>query len=657
MIFYIAFLLALPFILIALSQVLSNESTSIGWIYKDNGLSRSILKFTYKINQFEKYNFSQGGLKKIPSSIFVFSQLKELYLFSNKIQSLPIDIVKLKELEVLDLGYNQLENLPFTIGELNKLTHFKLSNNKLTTLPRSIKNLSQLRQLDLSQNELTEFPESITSLSQLNDLSLSGNQLEQIPESISQILQLRSLRLSKNNLVKLPESIGEFTQLRNLYLDKNRLLHLPESITKLPLYNLYLSGNKLKTLPSSIPYFKDLTILDVSDNELEELPEKITDLDCLFELKLSQNKLTELPKNIGKLSSLGRLDLSKNKLKELPESIQDNSRLKYLDISDNEFRHIPTIIGFLSELETLRLSINKYLEDLLKDLERKNIISENEKLHINEILDSNKENVISLEGEALYSLKKTLRKKHELKYSFKKKTAELTEKYIKKITSDSGYTLYQKARRLKDPQLFYQTGEKYDHSYNAINGDVIFSGCSKEEFAFNCGMSIDYLDDFEEILCAMQLSLVFSCHCYFRTLSIQPRHYMANLKLATALTAALRVPYAKVFWRRSLQLDPQGTTRALMSDARGPGLKGFASKAIFLELQEKIDPQYLNAVNMVLGNTLITNSFSSSNFNPDLFAEQLERSEEIFQVDSYVTKKLQQIKEKYDIKDFGEGIN
>jgi hypothetical protein len=264
-----------------------------------------------------------------------------------------------------------------------------------------------------------------------------------------------------------------------------------------------------------------------------------------------------------------------------------------------------------------------------------------------------------IEGDELNNLRSRLREQkiNQPKVVWSGSTYAISkDEYFKELSSVDGYKQYQEALIQKDAELFYKAGEEYDRSYNAINGDIVFSGCSKQGFAFNFGMNVDYFDDndFISLLDKMQKSLVFSCHCYFKALEINPNHYMANLKLATALTTALKVPYAKFFWMKSLQLDQKGTTRAIVSDANGLGLKGFASKAIFQEFKDKLDPQQVATAAMFVGNNHLNPNLT---IDPNLFMQQLLRADSIFRVDSYVTKRLEKMKEQYGIKDVGEGKN
>ncbi|MGB2924917.1 MAG: leucine-rich repeat domain-containing protein [Limnothrix sp.] len=445
------------------------------------------------------------------------------------------------------------------------------------------------------------------------------------------------LDLSFGKFRKLRMLPYDFSRLIELNLDYNELKQLPEDICNLSqLRSLFLSENQLKELPKSIGNLSQLTELDISRNQLKELPESIGNLSQLTSLDLGWNQLKELPESIGNLSQLTELDISVNQLKELPESIGNLSQLTKLDLRNNKLEELPKSIGNLLQLRWVALRHNELLT---------------EKYGLSE--DS------YIEGDELDNLRLRLReqKKNQPKVVWSGSTYAISkDEYLKELSSVDGYKLYQEALIQKDAELFYKAGEKYDRSYNAINGDIIFSGCSKQEFASNFGIDIDYFDDndFVSLLDKMQKFLVFSCHCYFKALEINPNHYMANLKLATALTTALKVPYAKFFWMKSLQLDQKGTIRAIVSDANGPGLKGFASKVIFLKFKDELDPQQVATAAMFAGNNHLN---PNSNINQRLFMEQLSKAKNIFQADDYVTNKLEKMKEQYGIKDVGEGKN
>lgn len=581
----------------------------------------------------EILNLTSSKLENFPEDIGDISELRYLLISENRFKELPKIIGSLSQLKILEISENQLQELPESISNLYQLEKLDVSGNQLKKLPESIGKLYQLKELNVSGNQLKELPESIGKLSQLKYLNISGNQLKELPVGIGKLSQLEDLIASRNQLQKLPYIIGNLSQLIGLELDENQLEEIPKSIGYLPeLGRLMISSNQLQKLPDSFENLTELRRLDIENNQLKEALKSIGNLSKLEEIAISGNQLS---KNIDNLSQVRVLCLSGSQCKELPKSIGRLSQLRRLYLGNNEFKELPKSIGHLSNLKSLDLGNNKLLK---------------EQYGLSGYY---------IEADELRNLRSRLReqRKNQPKVVWSGSTYAISkDEYFKELSSVDGYKLYQEALIQEDAQLFYKAGEKYDRSYNAINGDIVFSGCSKQDFAFNFGINIDYFDDndFISLLDKMQKFLVFSCHCYFKALEINPNHYMANLKLATALTTALKVPYAKFFWMKALNLDQKGTIRAIVSDANGPGLKGFASKVIFQNFKEKLDPEQVATAAMFAGNNHLN---PNSNINKRIFMEQLSKAKNIFQADDYVTNKLEKMKEKYRIKDIGESKN
>jgi len=155
----------------------------------------------------------------------------------------------------------------------------------------------------------------------------------------------------------------------------------------------------------------------------------------------------------------------------------------------------------------------------------------------------------------------------------KEKMADINQK---------GYELYQQAQAQQDPELYFEAGENYDRSYDSIWGDNIFAGRSWREVINNFGLPPEMVGEtgVQKLIQTAQESLVVSCECYIMALSIAPDHFMANLHLATALTAGLQVRAALPYWAKSLDLNYSDALRALVADSDGLFNKGEATKAV-----------------------------------------------------------------------------
>jgi Leucine-rich repeat (LRR) protein len=98
-------------------------------------------------------DLSGGGLTKIPSDVFLRTDLVKLDLSENDLAGAPqAEIRHLAKLKFLDLSKNNLTGLPAELGQLKELETLDVSDNQLTGLPMELGDLTQLRVLDISGN-------------------------------------------------------------------------------------------------------------------------------------------------------------------------------------------------------------------------------------------------------------------------------------------------------------------------------------------------------------------------------------------------------------------------------------------------------------------------------------------------------------------------
>lgn len=153
-----------------------------------------------------------------------------------------------------------------------------------------------------------------------------------------------------------------------------------------------------------------------------------------------------------------------------------------------------------------------------------------------------------------------------------------------------GYKLYQQAEKSQDSALFFQAGEMYDRSYSSFWGDGIFSGNYDRNFIRNLGISIDGVgmemakQQAVNIIKNSRESLVVSCECYLKTIKLDPSHYWATLRLATALTAALQIQASLTYWQQALNLEKGDTLSALKADSMGFDNRSTAAKEVMYQL-------------------------------------------------------------------------
>ena len=122
------------------------------------------------------------------------TELKKLYLSSNKLKSVSEKLGNFNSIQVLDLQDNELESLPKELGLLQELEKLSLSHNKLTLLNLSFKVADNLHSIDAMHNMIEEImPSFFVSLKNCRVLNLSHNKLKSLPTEIQNLFPLVSL--------------------------------------------------------------------------------------------------------------------------------------------------------------------------------------------------------------------------------------------------------------------------------------------------------------------------------------------------------------------------------------------------------------------------------------------------------------------------------
>ena len=102
------------------------------------------------------------------------THLKELDLRGNKLNSLPETFWNLVNLEALYLGENHFVSID-NINKLENLKQLYIYSNKLTSLPTDIRLLDKLEILDAANNSLNVLPDTLWNLKKLRFLYLHNN--------------------------------------------------------------------------------------------------------------------------------------------------------------------------------------------------------------------------------------------------------------------------------------------------------------------------------------------------------------------------------------------------------------------------------------------------------------------------------------------------
>jgi Leucine-rich repeat (LRR) protein len=121
-----------------------------------------------------RLDLSKQKLETLPSEIFNFTNLRELYLNRNKLTSLPKAFMKFNHLEVLDLSKNKFETFPTQLCSVVSIKQLFLGRNNIQYIPECIGQLENLEILDLWLNPIDHLPQSISKLKKLKVIDLRG---------------------------------------------------------------------------------------------------------------------------------------------------------------------------------------------------------------------------------------------------------------------------------------------------------------------------------------------------------------------------------------------------------------------------------------------------------------------------------------------------
>ncbi|KAM5137384.1 leucine-rich repeat-containing protein 69 [Callospermophilus lateralis] len=198
-------------------------------------------------------------IRKMPSTLELLPDLKNLCLQNNLISKVCPEISTLTQLKILNLGNNLLEEVPEEMKYLTSLKKLHLFGNKICRFASgACDGLQNLILLNLNRNQLTWLPQEVSKLKSLTHLSLNCNQLVSIPTELCLLKNLRELQLNYNELSCIPEEIKFLKKLRKFLLVRNYIEVLPEGICHLKnLRILDIAGNTIQIFP---PGFENLKL-------------------------------------------------------------------------------------------------------------------------------------------------------------------------------------------------------------------------------------------------------------------------------------------------------------------------------------------------------------------------------------------------------------
>ena len=274
--------------------------------------------------QYLKFSGKISGM--LPDSIYILPNIEYLDLSENPKLNFDSIFVKLKvftKIKAINLYDNRLKRIPSGITRLKSLERLNLSQNPdifLKDCFNKLQNLKRLRYLDLSYNISQYVPDNISRLRSLEYLDLRYNWLAEIPEGLGKLINLRTLILRGNQISVLPESMGNLNELAILDLGDNSFSDLKLSTDSLQkLEKFLIDGNQKLSINSVISMLNGLPklhYLDISNNWLDGIPGNIDDLQQLDTLIVRYNSIKSVGNSVPKLAKLKYLDLSKNSFKK-----------------------------------------------------------------------------------------------------------------------------------------------------------------------------------------------------------------------------------------------------------------------------------------------------------------------------------------------------
>jgi Leucine Rich repeats (2 copies)/Divergent InlB B-repeat domain len=169
-------------------------------------------------------NRSGGGLSgTLPASINQLTNLRYLYVASNKITGSTPVLTGMNSLETAELSNNLLNGSLANFSGLPSLKRFGAGNNRLTGSIPALTSLPQLQNLNLSDNRLSGTIPSLASLTALTELYLHRNALTGSVPSFSGLSNLSEVFLQSNRLTGTLPSLASVSNLTGFRVENNQI--------------------------------------------------------------------------------------------------------------------------------------------------------------------------------------------------------------------------------------------------------------------------------------------------------------------------------------------------------------------------------------------------------------------------------------------------
>lgn len=159
----------------------------------------------------------------LPSALFDFPRLQELYLEAPALLELPDALTGWSELRVFQLRAPKFRGSLADLFRLPRLENLKVLETPLRPLRLSIGGpRATLKFLTLKDCGLVELPLEIGELTSLTELHLPQNELKDLPPSFVDLTRLKRLNLDANEFTRFPSVLEKMKNLGHLSLDGNR---------------------------------------------------------------------------------------------------------------------------------------------------------------------------------------------------------------------------------------------------------------------------------------------------------------------------------------------------------------------------------------------------------------------------------------------------
>lgn len=210
----------------------ASDAAKINYIFLsmnpyETGVDRTPINIFSEFPNLETFELHITKIARMDRQTFAnASQLKWIYMDSNKITELSAGTFELNQLWVLKLANNEIQSIDdFTFANLSSLVSLYLEYNKLTTISRNtFTGLVDLQRLYLFKNSIHAIEDGAFDLPKLDTLSMFENKLKRLSDNIFVGLkQITLISLDKNGVGSIGNAFHSLNTLETIFLDTNEI--------------------------------------------------------------------------------------------------------------------------------------------------------------------------------------------------------------------------------------------------------------------------------------------------------------------------------------------------------------------------------------------------------------------------------------------------